>query len=114
MAVAAAKKQLRQELKRALAAMTKQQRQEESSILTSKVNNRSDNATLGKTRAGCDVHCYCRMFLAGPGEWGIQEQSATVHLPHYAHGSRHSPHSRGIYLIRTITNVENQLLLTFL
>ena len=36
-AVAAAKKQLRQELKRALAAMTAQQRQEESAILTSKV-----------------------------------------------------------------------------
>ena len=33
----AAKKQLRQELKRALAAMTRQQRQQESEILTSKV-----------------------------------------------------------------------------
>ena len=37
MAVFAAKKQLRTELKRALAAMSKQQRQEESAILTSKV-----------------------------------------------------------------------------
>ena len=37
-AVFAAKKQLRKELKSALAAMTKQQRQEESAILTTKVN----------------------------------------------------------------------------
>ena len=42
LAVFAAKKQLRQELKRALAAMTKQQRQDESAILTSKVSSNQE------------------------------------------------------------------------
>ena len=44
MAVQAAKKQLRKELKSALAAMTKQQRQEESAILTTKVMPLQDAA----------------------------------------------------------------------
>ena len=108
-AVFAAKKQLRKELKSALAAMTNQQRQEESATLTTKVERQPH----AHTRAHTHTSTWCTLPNTGTRESRVSQLSQTVGLSQHPLRGWHTGHTTGTVYITYFTEVLKQQINNF-